>query len=191
MSDAFLLPEGISIEDTSALKNAYSRGDEGCLSAVLSAEKLEGFIRGFTELIPEPVFFFLELPVGNDGDEFELYYLDNCTSEVAAALISEYGSMLIGDGLCRFGFGGNESGDELYVQRYKVMSIYSPDVGRLKKAEKLLKGCGASETAELLTPWDIISQENPAVCASVEEDGISVFDLPEMLSEAGMYKAEQ
>ncbi len=190
MPEKFDLPEGVSIEDTSALKNAYSQGDEGCLSALLSADRLEEFLHGFTELIPGPVFFFLELPVGND-DEFELYYLDNCTPPVISTLISEYGSLLINDGLCRFGFGGNESGDELYVQRYKVMSIYSPDKARLSQAEKLLRKLGAGKQDELLTPWDIISPENTAVCASVEEDGISVFDLPEMLAKAGMYRAEQ
>ncbi|WP_072416164.1 MULTISPECIES: hypothetical protein [unclassified Ruminococcus] len=190
MSETFLMPEGISVEDTSALKNTYSHGDEGCLSAVLSAELLEKFIRGFTGLIPEPIFFFLELPVSGSDDEFELYYLDNCTAPVISTLITEYGQMLINDGLCRFGFGGNESGDEIYVQRYKVMSIYSPDGGRLKKTEKLLKDLGASPVTDLVTPWDVISEENPAVCASVEEDGISAFDLPEMLEKAGMYKAE-
>lgn len=190
MSEKFYLPEGVSIEDVSGLKSGYSFGDEGCLSALLSAEKIEAFLRGFTELIPEPIFFFLELPVSGSDDEFELYYLDNCTAPVISTLISEYGNILINDGLCRFGFGGNESGDEVYVQRYKVMSIYSPDKSRLKKAVSLLEGLKAERQEELTTPWEIISESNPAVCASIEEDEISVFDLPEMLSKAGMYKSE-
>jgi hypothetical protein len=199
MAETFQLPEGIAIDDVSGLKSAYTDNGDGNISAVVSAEKLCGLIAELTALLPEPAFFFIELPcdaeeekkLGGGKPHYKLYYLDNCTKNVISALVSEYGDMLVNDGLVRFGFGGNESGDELYVQRYKVMSIYSPDKARLSQAEKLLRKLGAGKQDELLTPWDIISPENTAVCASVEEDGISVFDLPEMLAKAGMYRAKE
>ena len=53
-----------------------------------------------------------------------------------------YGTLLINDGVCRFGFGGNESGDELYVQSYKVMSIYCSNAKLKAKTEELLKKSG-------------------------------------------------
>lgn len=48
---------------------------------------------------------------------------------------------------------------------------------------------GAEKTAELLTPWDILSEENGGVCVRAEQDGVSLFDLPELLKDAGMYSA--
>ncbi len=197
----FTLPDGIDIPDVSGLKNAYSVTGEGTFSALLSADVLEDFISAFTELIPEPIFFFLELPCSaeeekelrkseSDPFHYKLYYLDNCTRPVIRALIKDYGSMLVNDGICRFGFGGNTSGDELYVQSYKVMSLYCSDNGRAKKTESLLKSFGAEKAEELVTPWDIVSKDNPGTCVRAEEDGISPYDLPEMFKKAGMYYAE-
>ncbi len=198
---SFVLPDGIDIPDVSGLKNAYSVTGEGSLSALLSAEKLMDFITAFTELIPEPVFFFLELPCSTEEEKelrksesdpfhYKLYYLDNCTRPVIRALIKDYGSMLINDGICRFGFGGNQSGDEIYVQSYKVMSLYCAEDGRTKKTESLLGEFGAEKVEELVTPWEIISKDNPGTCVRAEEDGISPYDLPEMFRKAGMYYAE-
>ena len=197
----FILPEGIDIPDVSRLKSAYTVTGEGCISAVLSTDMLDKMLRGFIELIPEPVFFFLELPCSPEEEKelrrseedpfhYKLYYLDNCTLPVARAIIKDYGSMLINDGMCRFGFGGNKSGDEIYVQSYKVLSIYCSAPERTAAAERLLRDCGADDTDSLLTPWDILSRENPGTCARIEEDGISVYDLPEMFKKAGMYYAE-
>ena len=53
-----------------------------------------------------------------------------------------------------------------------------------------LEKYGAVPESELVTPWDVISPENPAVCAVTEEDGITAADLPEMLKKAGMYFAD-
>lgn len=200
-NDGFILPDGIDIPDTSGLKNAYAQTGDGTFAALLGADRLAEFMSDFTELIPEPVFFFLELPCSaeeekelrrseSDPFHYKLYYLDNCTHPVIRALIKDYGSMLINDGICRFGFGGNVSGDELYVQSYKVMSIYCSDEKRTAAAQKLLGKHGAERVEELVTPWDIISKDNPGTCVRAEEDGICLYDLPEMFKKAGMYYAE-
>ncbi len=197
----FSLPDGIDIPDVSGLKNAYSGDGDGNFTAVLSAELIGKFISDFTGLIPEPIFFFIELPCtsdeekelrrsSEDGFHYRLYYLDNCTRPVISAIIKEYGHMLISDGLCRFGFGGNESGDEIYLQTYKVISLYTADPARTRAAEDLLSRAGAERTDELVTPWEIISKDNPGTCALADEDGITPYDLPELLKEAGMYFAE-
>ena len=201
---SFELVQGIDIPSAAGLENAYSENKEnaGCFSALLSAELIFDFLKGFTELIPEPVFFFLEIPCtadeekeiaakgGEDRPHYRLYYLDNCTKPVISAILKNYGSLLINDGVCRFGFGGNESGDEVYVQSYKVISVYCSDNSLKKRTVKLFEDCGAKRTEELVTPWEIISKENPGVCVRAEEDGISLFDLPEILADAGMYFAE-
>lgn len=200
-SNGFLLPDGVDIPDVSGLKNAYISDGNGSFTAVLSAERIERFVREFTELIPEPIFFFIELPCTSDeekelrqsdedGSHYKLYYLDNCTLPVISAIIKEYGNLLINDGLCRFGFGGNESGDEVYLQSYRVISLYTADPKRTAAAERLLCRAGAERTNELVTPWEMISKQNPGTCALAEEDGLTVYDLPELLKKAGMYFAE-
>ena len=196
---AFELAQGIDIPDIGGLNDGFSKSTDrdGCYTALLSAEKLKGFINGFTELIPEPIFFFIELPCPHEeekrlggGGHYRLYYLDNCTKPVIKAIMKTYGDLLVGDGICRFGFGGNESGDEIYVQSYKVMSIYCSNSRVENGLNKLFKEYGAEFREALTTPWDIISEENSGVCVRAEEDGISLFDLPELLEEAGMYFSE-
>jgi hypothetical protein len=200
----FRLPLGTDIADINRLENAYSvnRESTGCLTAILGADRLGGFLSDFTQAISEPIFFFLELPctdeeersLNADSDSrryhYKLYYLDNCTRPVIKAILESYGSLMINDGLCRFGFGGNESGDEIYVQTYNVTSVYCSSNALLKKTTAMLKKQGAEEREKLITPWDIISESNTGTCVRVDEDGISVFDLPELLKDAGMYFAE-
>ena len=55
------MPLGIDIPDISGLKSAYeiSRENEGCISALLSADKLSGFINSFVSAMAEPIFFFI------------------------------------------------------------------------------------------------------------------------------------
>ena len=55
----FTMPLGIDIPDISGLKSAYeiSRENEGCISALLSADKLSGFINSFVSAMAEPIFF--------------------------------------------------------------------------------------------------------------------------------------
>ena len=189
--ESFMLPCGIDLPNTEGLRNAYEEHENG-FEALLSADKLEDFLTECTSLIPEPVFFFLELPVsgGAESEEYRLYYLDNCTRAVIKALIKEYGSLLVGDGVCRFGFGGNESGDEIYVKLCKVMSIYCPDDVQAKRVRKLFAKYGMKRTDVLFTPWELAAEDTPMICVRAEEDGISLFDLPEMLRAAGMYEAE-
>lgn len=199
----FELPLGIDIPDISGLKSGYKQSDEnrGCITALLSAEVLLDFIRGFTEAMDEPIFFFLELPCTADEEKelrkkderefhYKLYYLDNCTKPVIRAILKTYGSMLVNDGICRFGFGGNESGDELYVQSYKVMSIYCGNAQLERRTIGLLEKCGAQKEKDLLTPWDLLSPYNSGTCVRAEEDGINAYDIPELLADAGMYFAE-
>ncbi|MCR5122704.1 MAG: hypothetical protein K6B74_09825 [Ruminococcus sp.] len=192
MDNKFMLPCGVDMENTEGLKNAYETHPDGGFEAVVSAEKLPALITELAGLIKEPVFFFLELPDENSADDsgWTTYYLDNCTSEVISVLIKEYGSLLAGDGVCRFGFGGNESGGEIYVKLYKVISVYPADEEMLRGTLKAFGKFGMEQTSPLVTPWELISEENPAVCVRAEEDGISLFDLPEMLKNAGMYRAE-
>ena len=187
--NGFMLPCGVDIGSTEGLKNAYEPHEDGGFEALISAERLTDLLDALTKLIEPPVFFFLELPDDGAEDGYSVYYLDNCTAEVISALIKEYGSLLTGDGVCRFGFGGNESGGEIYVKLYKVISVYPADEKMREGTLGVFRRFGMERTVPLVTPWELLSEEKPAVCVRAEEDGISLFDLPEMLSGAGMYKA--
>ena len=188
----FMLPCGIDLPRTDGLKNAYEEHDSG-FEAIISADVLADFLTRYTALIPEPVFFFLELPESGsaESEDYRVYYLDNCTRAVIKALIKEYGSLLVGDGVCRFGFGGNESGDEIYVKLCKVMSIYCPDKKQFGRVKKLFEDFGMEKVDTLFTPWELAAESDPMICVRAEEDGISLFDLPEMLEQAGMYEYKE
>lgn len=190
----YILPEGIDIADVSGLENSYQIHENGCVSAVLGADKMMEFLYDVTKKMAEPVFFFLELPLSDEEEKelheknkFRLFYLDNCTKEVVGAIIRTYGELLVNDGLCRFGFGENELGGEVYVQSFNVISVSAQSKKLFDGAVDVLKKCGAHKTENLITPWDVLSQQNQSVCAAVDEDGFTVFDIPEALKDAGMY----
>lgn len=192
----YFLPDGISIDNVSRLKNAYEKTENG-FTFQAGANILADILTDLCALIPEPVFFFLELPCSDEeekefdgGAHYKLYYLDNCTAPVIRALIKEYGSLLVNDGICRFGFGGNKCGDEIYVKLYKITDVFFSDKKRQARALEIMEKYQLEEQKPLITAWDIISEDDPGVCVQTEEDGISLFDLPEMLSKAGMYFAE-
>lgn len=198
---------GAELKDMKGLKDAYkeerSENRWDLIEAVLDGDKLLDFIKDYAELLCEPVYFFLELPCSEeeeseiaaetgekDGCRYKLYYLDNCTAPVVRAVLKRFGNLLVNDGICRFGFGRNDTFDEIYVQSYKVMRLYFASEDLKTGALELLKKYGAEKTDRLLTPWDLISPENPGVCATVEEDGVNVYSIPDILSDAGMYYAE-
>lgn len=84
----------------------------------------------------EPLFFILELPVSSDREKpvapgiveelhKDVYYIDGCTREEALVLMERYGELLINDGISKFGFGCHESQDEIMLDKYNVVTIYS------------------------------------------------------------------
>ena len=70
-----------------------------------------------------------------------------------------------------------------------MISVYPADEKMREGTLGVFRRFGMERTVPLVTPWELLSEEKPAVCVRAEEDGISLFDLPEMLSGAGMYKA--
>lgn len=183
---SFKLCQGVSLRTTGEVASAFSVDGEN-LRGVLSAELIVPAANAFIEAVGEPVFFFLELPA-EDSQEYEVYYLDNCTQEVAAAVIDRFGELLANDGVSRFGFGSNATDEEIYFEDYQEFSAYlkSPQ----KFAEKLEK-LGAKHRQSFPTLWDVLSDDNVGCLSPVELDGETVFDVPDALKSAGMYKAQE
>lgn len=183
---SFQLCEGVSAAGCEGLKSSFKAGSQD-INGLLSAELIEKCALGFIDIISEPVFFFLELPVEN-SDEYELYYLDNCTKEVARAIMKRYGQLLVNDGASRFGFGSNKSGDEVYFTDFQEFSMYTAEI---KKAKSMLTSLGLTEMQTPDSIWRLLSDENEGSLSVVEIEGETVFDIPEALEDAGMYKAKK
>lgn len=193
---SFKLIQGVTAENLDGIHSAYYTDKNG-ISAVLSAELIESAVCSLIKSLDEPVFFFIELPCGEDQEKvlrknktdpfhYDLYYLDNCTLPVAQAIMGRFGELLVNDGICRFGFGSHSSGEEIYCLNYQVVSVY----GSSEKIEPVFKKLGAVKEKNFRTLWDNFSADTPGTSASVEKDGETVYDIPVNLEPEGMYLAD-
>lgn len=177
----FKLIAGVYIPDTSALKKEYRLKKTG-ITLSLSAEDYRRFFSEALKLLSEPVFFFLEIP--SDDDSMRTYYLDNCTGSVAQAILKRYGGILFADGVIRFGFGSHRTSDEIYMQEYQTLSIYSKEIRRY---EELLSNIGYAKNDSAVLTWDILSEKNPGECVNVESDDEGYPEMVNNLIDVGMY----
>lgn len=184
-AQAVSLIQGVSVENISGVNREY----KCCADAIeltLSAQDYKMFFARAVELLEEPVFFFLEIP--EDGKEnYETYYLDNCTVPVAKAILERYSGILFCDGVIRFGFGSHKTDAEIYMQELQLVRIYSK---RHNEFISLLEELGYRKNDKTVSIYELISDTNECVTASVESDGECFKDIIENLSELGMYKAD-
>ena len=142
----------------------------------------------------EPLFLFIEMPCTLDEEELDadgnvvqehvnVYYWDGITPEEAYAVLDEYGPVLIGDGLCEFGFGVKSFRSEVMKERYNVISLYSEDPA----ADKLLMARHLRELQELRTAWDYFDPQHPGSCCLYELGDQTVYDVVEALLRRGLY----
>ncbi|MBO5447864.1 MAG: hypothetical protein J5994_00925 [Ruminococcus sp.] len=195
MGTEFRLCQGVDAENLQGIRSAYCLCDNR-ISAVLSAELLLPAAEKAVKLLKAPLFFFLELPCteqeekklrksNSDPLHYNVYYLDGCTADVAAAILKRYGELLVSDGISRFGFGSHETGEEIYFLYYQEVCVY----GDPSRYEGIFKDLGASRENKLVTLWDNFSQETPGSRICVEVDGETVYDIRENLEPEGMYLA--
>lgn len=160
--------------------------------ANVGCDKLLSVMEHFIDLHDEPVFFILELPSRLEAERGPLhkdvYYLDGCTQAVAKAILQAVGSLLIADGMCAFGFGGHESGDEIMAGKYNVVELYGSEPSLY---EGFFDAHGIARTRHFVCAWDTFSRDHPGESERVVVDGRTVYDIPAQLSEAGMYFAER
>ncbi len=193
---SFELVQGVGAENIDGVHSAYSVL-ENQITAVLGAELFEPVISAVINKLPEPVFFFLELPCSDDEEKklrksksdpfhYNVYYLDGCTIPVARAIMKRYGELLINDGMSRFGFGSHESGAEIYCLNYQNIAIF----GNVKDYEPIFKKLKIPFEKEHKTLWDNFTNETPGSIAVVEINGETVYDIPELLKGEGMYLAQ-
>jgi len=190
--------KGHKVCNPERLFEGYAIADDCCINANVNAEKISDIFEHFIVMHEEPLFFILELPVGLDRekpvspgiiDNFhkDVYYIDGCTNEDCLALMMRYGELLINDGLVRFGFGGHESQDEIMLDKYNVIYIYS---NRLSNFDGFFEAYDIQRKEKLVTAWNTFSSETPGESKRYELNGKTVYDLPNELKDWGIYLAE-
>lgn len=166
--------------------------------ANVHAEKILEVFQHFIVIHDEPLFFILELPVSIDREKViakniikeshkDVYYIDGCSREECLALLIRYGDLLINDGLSKFGFGGHKSHDEIMLDSYNVVTIYSKE---LSKFNDFFEPHNIQFVEELVTAWKTFSKTSPGISEIYESNGKTVYDLPTELAEWGIYLAE-
>ena len=180
------------------LFESFTKLTEHHLMANVHAEKILEVFQHFIVIHDEPLFFILELPVSIDREKVvakniikeshkDVYYIDGCSREECLALLIRYGDLLVNDGLSKFGFGGHKSHDEIMLDSYNVVTIYSKE---LSKFNDFFEPHNIQFVEELVTAWGTFSKTSPGISEIYESNGKTVYDLPVELAEWGIYLVE-
>ena len=169
------------------------------ISFHISLEKILPMVDAFLDQMEEPLFFVLQLPL-NEEEEIEarkkensqmlhqkVCYLDGQSKAQVRSLLQQYGELFLQDGLSQFAVGSHVTPDEIFIQKYKLVNIYSSE---LTKYFDFLHKYGLTQTDNLVTAWDTFSRETPGEARLIKIDGMDVFDVYEKLVELGMYDAK-
>ena len=192
------LVKGHQVSLVENLFESFTKLTEHHLMANVHAEKILEIFQHFIVIHDEPLFFILELPVSIDREKViakniikeshkYVYYIDGCSREECLALLIRYGDLLVNDGLSKFGFGGHKSHDEIMLDSYNVVTIYSKE---LSKFNDFFEAHNIQFVEELVTAWKTFSKTSPGISEIYESNGKTVYDLPEELAEWGIYLAE-
>jgi len=193
----FQTASGVTIPFPEKIKEEFQVYENSILLN-LSFEKLEALVNEFCGLLSEPLYFVLEIPLSQQ-EESELRkddthpfhkkvcFLGGQSKDQIKAILREYGALLLNDGMSQFAVYSHAARDGIYVQKYKVVSIYND---RPTGYIEFLKRYGLAQTDKLLTVWDTFSHETPGEARKVEIDGNSIFDVYAELIKAGMHVAK-
>ena len=159
------LVKGHQVSLVENLFESFTKLTEHHLMTNVHAEKILEVFQHFIAIHDEPLFFILELPVSIDREKViakniikeshkDVYYIDGCSREECLALLIRYGDLLINDGLSQFGFGGHKSHDEIMLDSYNVVTIYSKE---LSKFNDFFEPHNIQFVEELVTAWKTFS----------------------------------
>ena len=56
---------------------------------------------------------------------------------------------------------------------------------------QIVEKYGINKTDNLVTAWDMLSPGTPGECTMCEKDGRTVYDIPSVFAELGMYMAKR
>ena len=131
----FQTAAGVTVPFPEKLSEQYEL-DGNTITANLSFEKLSDFVHSFYAELDEPLF----LAIHPDAESDEVWYLDGMTKKQLTMILDGYGELLYQDGLSAFAIGSLTTEEELFVQKYKILSIYSETAAFRSPAEKIRHG---------------------------------------------------
>ena len=187
MDIMFQTAPGVTIPFPDKILEEYQifKGESIC--ANVSYEKLLALITDFYRALPEPLFLVMQLPLSIDEENKmgfeeilhqEVLYLDGQTQSQIDTIMTSYGQLLLSDGLSQFAIASHKSHEEIFIQKYKVVSIYSESPERYAV---LLTKYGLHKTDQLITAWDTFSQDYPGECRRICIDGLDTYDVADIL----------
>ena len=193
----FQTAQGVSIPFSERMQEQYQIFPN-CIRFTPSFEKIKPMLLDFIEQIEEPLFIVLELPLNQDEeaalrtrdtDPFhkKVWYLDGQSRQNVLDILAQYGDILLNDGISQFSVASHVTNDDFFIQKYKLIDLFSTTPARFVP---LFKKYGLSETSEILTPWDTFSSQHPGTVKRVAHGGKDIFDVHEALVALGMYEAK-
>ena len=192
----FRTAPGVTIPFPDKILEEYQIFQGESICANVSYEKLTSLVTNFYRALSEPLFFVMQLPLSIDEENQmgfkeilhqEVLYLDGQTQSQINTIMSSYGQLLLSDGLSQFAIASHKSHEEIFIQKYKVVSIYSE---MPEKFADLLTKYGLHKTDHLITAWDTFSQDYPGECRRICLEGLDAFNVADILKKQGMYRAK-
>lgn len=171
---------------------------ENRIFANANVEKIKDIFNHFIVMHDqEQGFFILELPANRDEEDEirpgvvqathkHVYYIDALSTEGALTIMMRSGELLINDGISYFGYGFPNTGDEIMLDKYNVLTIVTQEIGRYAD---FFESHDIPQVEDLKTAWDSFSEEHPGVAERYELNNKTVFDLVEDYKDWGIYKA--
>ncbi len=190
--------QGYKVSGHNLLEEGYRLTSDVSFESNVDADKIIGVLQHYIVMHDEPMFFILELPASFDKEQkpengilqethTEIYYIDGCTVDECLVLLDRFGDLLINDGMSEFGFGCHSFKDEIMVRKYNIITIYAKDTDEFEgffEAHEIEKKDG------LITAWNTFTPDSPGECSRYICKEKSVYDIPEMLKDWGIYLAE-
>jgi hypothetical protein len=192
----FRTAPGVTIPFPDKILEEYQIFKGESIFANVSYEKLSALVTDFYKALPEPLFFVMQLPLSIFEENKigfkeilhqEVLYLDGQTQRQIDTIMSSYGQLLLSDGLSQFAIASHKSHEEIFIQKYKVVSIYSK---RPEKYVAFLTKYGLHRTDHLITAWNTFSHDYPGECRSICMEGLDAYHVADILKKQGMYRAK-
>ncbi|MBR7002313.1 MAG: hypothetical protein IKI11_06620 [Neisseriaceae bacterium] len=194
MNNLLKMKVGSKVPNPEKLFEGYEI-QENHIIANVSIDKIESIMQHFIIMHKEePLFFILEIPTHFKNETApnqlhkDVYYIDGCTAEETFNILECYGNLLYNDGCVSFGFGCHYSNNEIIFGKYNVLTIYSSNI---EQFYDFFEQHNIEQVNRLITAWDTFSYDNPGMSERYEENGKSIYDLPELLKDWGIYFAER
>lgn len=97
--------------------------------------------------------------------------------------------ILLNDGISQFGVGSHITNDEMMICKYNIVNLYRNDEQSTLMTD--FRNAGIRKENNLVTASDMLSPATPGECTMCEQYGRTVYDIPPVFAELGMYMAER